>query len=439
MISEEELFQADELFNKLFPINRSITGNGVRETLKILDEIVPIKICEIASGTDVFDWKIPDEWNINSGWIKNSKGEKIVDFQNNNLHILNYSEPVCKKVNFEELLKHTHTLPSKPDLIPYRTSYYEKKWGFCMSYNTLLSLNKDDIYEVFIDSNLDKKGSLTYGEIDIKGKGEKEYLISTYTCHPSMANDNLSGIILTILLVKHLNKCKLNNNYKIIFAPETIGAIAFLSKNKKLIKGIEGGFIVTTVAGKGKFGFKETFLGDSDIDKSILLALGNMEFIKYPFIPDGSDERQYSSPGFRIPVASITKDKYYEYDEYHTSGDNLNFISSECLLETLQLYKKAINNLERNILFTRTNPYCEYQLGKYGLYPKIGGEINQPLAIKNQKAMSSNQKINCLGWLSFLCDGTNSLMDISLKSKIDMDLLYAVASEMEKFKLLKKI
>lgn len=439
MIFKEDLSEIDELFKKLFPINRSITGNGVRDTLKILNDIIPIKINEIASGTNVFDWKIPDEWNIKDGWIKNSKGEKIVNFRTNNLHILNYSEPVLKKITFEELFAHVYTLPSKPDLIPYRTSYYEKKWGFCMSHNTLLSLNKDDTYEVFIDSTFDENGSLTYGEIDIKGKGEKEYLISTYTCHPSMANDNLSGIILTIFLAKYLNQLELNNNYKIIFAPETIGAITFLSQNKNLNKKIDGGFIVTTVAGKGKFGFKETFLGDSDIDKSILLALDNTKFIKYPFIPDGSDERQYSSPGFRIPVASITKDKYYEYNEYHTSADDLNFISSECLLESLQLYKKAINNLERNILFTRTNPYCEYQLGKYGLYPKTGGEINQLSSIQNQKTISSNLKISCLGWLSFLCDGTNSLMDISLKSKIDMDSLYIIAKEMEENKLLKKL
>ena len=440
MISfEKDLALVEELFETLFPINRSITGNGVRETLKILNDVVPIKINEVKCGTNVFDWKIPDEWNIKDGWIKNSKGEKIIDFKTNNLHILNYSQPVRKKVNFKELSSNLFTFPSKPDLIPYRTSYYEKKWGFCMSHNNFLSLNKDDIYEVFIDSNFNKNGSLTYGEIDIKGEGEKEYLISTYTCHPSMANDNLSGIILTILLAKHLNQCNLKNNYKIIFAPETIGAIAFLSRNIDLNKNVTGGFIITTVAGKGEFGYKKTFLGDSDIDKSVLLAFGDKKYIKYPFAPNGSDERQYSSPGFRIPVGSITKDKYYEYDEYHTSGDNLDFISSKCLLESLHLYKRAIDNLERNIYYKRANPYCEYQLGKYDLYPKLGGGIYQPLANKNKKVISSDKKINCLEWLSFLCDGKNSLMDISITAKIDIELLHEVAKEMESFNLLKRI
>ena len=435
---EENLKIVENLFENLFPINRSITGHGVRETLEILNKIVPIKINEIACGTKVFDWEIPSEWNIKNGWIKNSDGEKIIDFKINNLHILNYSEPVSKKVDYNELIKHIYTLPSKPDLIPYRTSYYERKWGFCMSHNTLLSLNKKDDYEVFIDSNFNENGSLTYGEIDIKGKGNNEYLISTYTCHPSMANDNLSGIILTILLAKYLNQCDLRNNYKIIFVPETIGAITFLSQNKKFSKNIKGGFVVTTVAGKGDFGYKETFLRDSEIDKSVLLAFGDKKLIRYPFEPSGSDERQYSSPGFRIPIGSITKDKYYEYEEYHTSGDDLDFISSKCLLESLNFYKKAINNLERDIYYKRLNPYCEYQLGKYGLYPKTGGSIYQEAEKKDKNKIKSDKKVKCLEWLSFFCDGENSLMDISIMSKIDIESIHDAAREMENLGLLEE-
>ena len=438
-LDEQYLEISDYLLKKLFPINRSITGDGVRETLKIINEFVPIEVKEVPSGTEVFDWKIPSEWNIKDGWIKNSNGEKLVDFKKNNLHVMGYSEPVSKKLTYDELKKHVYSLPNYPDLIPYRTSYYQKKWGFCVSHNTFLKLSKNDEYEVFIDSKFNENGSLSYGEIDINGNGNNQYLISTYICHPSLANDNLSGVVLTTLLSNYLSKSDLRNNYKIIFIPETIGAITFLSQNLDFSKRVKGGFVITTVAGKGDFGYKETFLGNSEIDQSVLLAFENKKLIRYPFEPNGSDERQFSSPGFRIPMGSITKDKYYEYKEYHTSGDNLDFISSKNLLETLGFYIETIKNLERNIIYQRSNPYCEYQLGKYNLYPKTGGSLFQPSGKIDKKTIESENKIKCLEWLSFLCDGENSLMEISNKSKLDFNQIYSVALEMEKKKLLKKI
>ena len=433
----QEINQINYLFEKLFPINRSLTGDGNRKTLEIINSIIPLKINEIKSGTKVFDWIIPEEWNIRSGWIKDSKG-KIVDFEDNNLHVLGYSMPIDKKVTYNELIKNIYTLQNRPKSIPYRTSYYEKKWGFCMTNEQFLQLNPNETYHVFIDSEFKTNGSLTYGETYLKGKSEKEYLISTYICHPSLANDNLSGIVLTTLLADHLSRINLKHNYRIIFIPETIGAIAYLSRNMNELGNVKGGYVITTVAGKGKIGYKESFIKNSEIDNSIILALQGEDFIKYNFAPDGSDERQFSSPGFRIPMASVTKDKYYEYEQYHNSDDNLDFISAEGLMKTLNFYKEAIEILELNETYYRKNPYCEFQLGKYGLYPNTGGAINQKVN-SDELENYSNQFIDALGWLSFKCDGNNSLIDIAIESKINIGILSETANKMKKKGLLFEI
>jgi len=440
----------DGLLSKLFPINRSITGEGVRETYSIIKKILPINTYEIESGTKCFDWVIPKEWNIKEAWIKDINGNVIINFDINNLHVLNYSAPVNKFVSYKELSKHIYTLPSEPDAIPYRTSYYEEKWGFCMEYNRFSALNKEEEYHVFIDSSLDSNGSLSYADFLLKGNSSKEYIISTYSCHPSLANDNLSGLVLSILLAKILQENGVYHNYRFIIVPETIGAIAYLHENKDIMKNVKGGYVISTVAGKGRMGYKESFLADSDIDRSARLALKNKDYIKYKFVPDGSDERQYSSPGFRIPIGTITKDKYYSYKEYHTSKDNLDFISAENLYQTLEVYLDTIQNLEYNRKYKRTSDYCEYQLGKYGLYPNTGGALQQLAELGGQHYnrfsysiseinVTSGEKISALEWLSFYCDGNNCLLDISEKSEIEVKVLYLVAMEMEKVGLLKEI
>ena len=291
-----------DLMIKLYPICRSITGNGVRETLKIIKKLIPIEIKEIPSGTKVFDWTVPKEWNIKDAYIKNSKGEKIVDFKNSNLHVLNYSLPINKKLRLNELKEHLFTLPEYPDWIPYLTSYYDENWGFCLSHNQYEKL-EDDIYEVFIDSTL-KDGFLTYGELYLEGKNKEEILLTCYICHPSLCNDNLSGIVLLTFLAKHILTLKkdtaLTNSYRFLFIPETIGSIAWLCLNEKKISNIKCGLVVTCVGDSGKFTYKKSRIGNALIDKVVEKVLIDSEEAHeiIEFFPTGSDERQFCSPGF---------------------------------------------------------------------------------------------------------------------------------------------
>lgn len=446
-ILEEEI---TSLFKKLFPICRSITGNGVRKTLQELKNICNFDIKEIPSGTQCYDWEIPEEWNINEAYIKDSKGNTIIDFKKNNLHVVNYSISVNNTINYKELCQHIHTLPDMPDAIPYRTTYYNKNWGFCMTDNQFKKLNKNDTYHVYIDSSL-HNGSLTYGEYIKKGTSGKEYLFSTYCCHPSLANDNLSGPILWSLLLRELQKIKTNHTYRFVIIPETIGAIAYLHKNEAEMQNIDGGYILTTVAGPDKFGYKETFMQNDYIDiitKHTFKEL-KINHINYPFDISGSDETSYSAPFFRIPMGTITKSKYYEYDYYHTSKDNLDFISSKSLIESMKLYFLNLQKLEYNSIYQSLMPYCEPRLGKRGLYPQIGGHVKQsaanietnhekrPYQIDGKEIIFGNE-LDAILWLAFYSDGKHSLLDIATITNIPFKQLYLVAEKMVKKQLLKK-
>lgn len=423
-IMQDYAKQIDDYLHRLFPITRSITGGGNRETLRILQEVVPLEIKEYPSGQHVYDWVIPKEWNIKDAWIKNSKGEKIVDFKKNNLHLVSYSVPVHKKLMFSELKKHLHYREELPEAIPYRTTYYEETWGFCVSYNDLsASFNEKEEYEVYIDSSL-ANGSLSIGELLIQGKSSKEYLISTYICHPSMANDNLSGVVMTAFLAKELLKKKLNFSYRIIFVPETIGAIAYCANNEKAMKKIDCGFVATTVGGPGQLGYKQSFDKDHFIDRIIEQTFeeNNKDYITYPFDIHGSDERQYSSPGFRINMATICKDRYYEYDYYHTSLDDLNFVKGATINYSLMLYLETISKLDKNITYKTQYP-CEAMLSKYGLYPKAGGSL-----------LPGDPKINNLEtilWFLFYCDGKTDMFKISEKLNTDIECLYSISHKLE--------
>ena len=366
--------ETDLILKNLFPICRSITGKGLRKTLNKLKKITDFDILEIPSNEKHYDWEVPDEWNINDAYIEDSKGQKVISFQDSNLHVMSYSTAVNSELNFNQLEPHLYTLPSLPDAIPYKTSYYNKSWGFCLTHNQLKNLDKNDTYRVFIDSSF-SKGSLSMGEKKILGncKNAKNYLFTTYPCHPSLGNDNLSGIVLWALLLREMKKVKLRNNYRFVIHPETIGAVTYLSMNESEMLNIEGGFVITTVAGPGQIGFKKTFKHDSIIDivTELTLKEKNIDYKKYFFDADaGSDERQYSSQFFNIPMATISKDQYFEYDYYHTSLDNLDFISGKFLVETLDLYIDVINKLERNFNYRSQNPKCEPMLGKRNLYPK---------------------------------------------------------------------
>lgn len=415
--------EIDALLHKLYPITRSITGEGNRETLKILQEYIPLKIKEYPTGQEVYDWTIPKEWNIKDAWIKNSKGEKIVDFKNSNLHIVSYSIPVSQKMKWSDLKKHLHYLQDLPEAIPYRTSYYNENWGFCVSYNQYKDFfSEDEEYEVYIDSEF-SDGSLSLGEILLNGKSSKEILISCYICHPSMANDSLSGVVLTAFLTKELMKLDLNYTYRIIFVPETIGAIAYCANNELHMKNIKEGLVITTCGGPGEIGYKQSWDKNDPINNMVedVFKEHNKRYITYPFDIHGSDERQYSSQAFRINCVTISKNKYYEYDYYHTSLDNLDFVKGKYINESLNLYYALISKIEKNLKFKNLMSTCEVMLSKHDLYPKTGGTINQ---------LTSNSKKNELDIileLLFYCDGEISLYDLSKKMDVDLDILYEIA------------
>jgi aminopeptidase-like protein len=399
----EEMF---ELIRRLYPICRSITGNGVRQTLKILQEYIPLTMHEIPSHTPVFDWTVPEEWNIRDAYIKNSKGEKIVDFYNCNLHVLNYSVPVNKKVSLDELKAHAFTLPEKPDWIPYRTSYYKENWGFCLSYNQLSAL-LDDEYEVFIDSSLED-GHLTYGEYFFQGERDDEILISTHVCHPSLANDNLS--------------------YRFLFMPGTIGSITWLSLNEARVSRIKHGLVLACVGDAGRITYKRSRQGNAEIDRAVIQVLkasGDDHAIA-DFSPYGYDERQFCSPGFNLPVGCFMRTPHGKFPEYHTSADNLDFVQPKHLADSFAKCLAVIEIVETNAAYLNLNPKCEPQLGKRGLYGFIGGQTEGKL---HELAML---------WVLNLSDGNCTLLDIAERSGLAFDLIRQAAANLHQHHLLKE-
>jgi aminopeptidase-like protein len=408
----------EQYFDRLWPLCRSITGNGNRETLKILSEIIPLDIKEIPCGTPCFDWTVPPEWNVRQAWIKDSRGEIIVNFADNNLHLLGYSEPFSGKLSFEELKKHLYTLPEQPDLIPYLTSYYQCRWGFCMRHSDFEKLNRDEVYEVFIDSSLNEQGSMTIAEAKIKGRTENEVLFSTYFCHPSLANNELSGPLVSAMIYKQLATIpNLKYTYRFVFIPETIGCICFLSQQgEHLKKYLKAGFVVTCIGDKGPFTYKKSRIGNALPDRIVELLLEQTEatYNIVDFFPSGSDERQYCSPGFNLPVGSLMRTMYTKYPEYHTSGDNKEFISFEAMEASVNKYLDVINMLEHNDYYINTMPYCEPQLGKRGLYPTLGSQ------------KTAQDFVSAMMWILNLSDGEHDLIDISRQSKIPFKALLPV-------------
>lgn len=394
------------LIDELFPICRSITGDGVRETLKIVQKHIPIKINEVSSGTQVYDWVIPKEWNIRDAFVKDSSGNKIIDFKKSNLHILQYSVPIHKKMSFDELKNHLYTLEEYPNYIPYKTSYYQENWGFCISHKQFQTLD-DDEYEVFIDSTLEN-GSLTYGELFFKGEIEDEILFSTYICHPSMCNDNLSGVSLLTFLAKTLIDKKTKYSYRFLFIPETIGAISWLSKNENDVHKIKYGVVATCVGDSGQLTYKKTKQDNTLLDKIVekILVDSRDPYEIVDFFPTGSDERQFSSPGFNIPVGSLVRTLYGKFPEYHTSADNIDFMNKKSLQDSFVKYHSIIYVLENNVIYKNQNPKCEPNLGKRKLYDLIGAN----------KKLSSNS--NAIFWLLNQSDGNTSLLEIATKSNI---------------------
>lgn len=417
-----------DLCDKMFPICRSITGDGVRETFKILKSVYAnMKIYEVPSGTSVFDWTVPKEWNIRTAAIENSNGDKIVDFKKNNLHVMGYSLPVDKIVSLEELKKIIYTQPDQPDVIPYVTSYYKERYGFCMSENQKKSLIEDD-YHIFIDSELEN-GSLTYGEIIIPGESEQEVFLSTYICHPSMANNELSGPSVAIHLAKWLNSLpKRRYTYRIIFIPETIGSITYLSRNIDIMKkNIIAGWNISCVGDDRIFSYVKSRYGNTLADRVTknVLQFYYPEYKTYSFLCRGSDERQYNAPGIDLPVCAICRSKYGEYPEYHTSKDDMSLISPNGLQGAYEVYQQCIETLEHNATY-QIQCLCEPQLGKRGLYPMLSRKGSYDVV----RAMTD--------FIAY-ADGTNDLINISDIIGVPVKRLIPIVTKLMDNQLLKKV
>lgn len=390
------------LCQRLWPINRSLTGDGVRETLAILKEVAPeLQIHEVPSGTEVFDWTIPNEWNVREAWIEGPDGHRVVDFAEHNLHLVGYSIPVDATLSLEELQEHLHSLPELPEAIPYVTSYYSPYWGFCLRHQDRLKL-KDGAYRVHIDATL-APGSLTYGELVIPGETDKEVFLSTYVCHPSMANNELSGPCVTAYLAKWLSGLpKRRYTYRIVFIPETIGSVIYISRNLEHLKRhVIAGFNVTCVGDDRCYSYLPSRAGNTLSDQVARHVLKHTEpdFKRYSYLNRGSDERQYCAPGVDLPIATIMRSKYDEYPEYHSSLDDLTLVTPDGLDGGFMVLRKAIEAIEYNCMPSMTM-LCEPQLSKRGLYPR--------LSTKNSKA-ETQVMMDMMAY----CDGTFSLLDIA--------------------------
>jgi aminopeptidase-like protein len=415
------------LIYELFPICRSITGDGLRQSLRILQGHIPLELHEVPSGTQVFDWTVPKEWNIRDAYVKNGRGEKVIDFQRSNLHIVNYSVPVHKTMPLNELRAHLHSIPEYPDLIPYKTSYYKDYWGFCISDRTVQGLEDGD-YEVLIDSSLEP-GFLTYGEYYLQGENEDEFLVSCHSCHPSLCNDNLSGMALATSLAKHLRfRSPLRYSYRFLFIPGTIGSITWLAHNEDKVHKIRHGLVVACVGDPGKSTYKRSRRGDAEIDQAVIHVLrhSNQEYQVDDFTPYGYDERQYCSPGFNLPVGSLTRTPHGRFPEYHTSGDNLQFVQPEYLADSFAKYVAVVDVLENNKRYLNTNPKCEPQLGKRGLYGSFGGKKD------------SNQYELAMLWILNFADGNHSLLDIADQSGLHFDIIKGASQALQHHNLLRE-
>jgi aminopeptidase-like protein len=394
-----------ELITALYPLCRSITGDGVRATLKQIKQYIPLTVNEVPSGTPVFDWVVPKEWNITDAYIKDPRGEKIADFRRCNLHVVSYSLPIKRRLSLAELKPHLFTLPAHPQWIPYRTSYYDENWGFCLSHEQFLQLREGE-YEVCVDASF-ANGHLTYGEYLLKGETSDEVLISCHVCHPSLCNDNLSGIAVATMLAKALERQRRRYSYRFLFIPGTIGSITWLWANEAHVNAIKHGFVLAGVGDAGPFTYKRSRQGTAEVDRAFahVLAHAGRDHEVVDFSPYGYDERQFCSPGFDLPVGCVMRTPFGRYPEYHTSADNLTFVRPEALADSLQTCLQVCSLLEQNHTYVNLNPKGEPQLGKRGLYRPIGG-TPPPDGVDGMVLL----------WVLNLADGKHSLLDIAERS-----------------------
>ncbi len=414
------------LIASLYPICRSITGDGLRETLARIGERIPLAISEVPTGTPVLDWTVPREWNIRDAYVKSAAGERVIDFGRHTLHVLNYSVPIHARMSLDALRPHLHTLPDQPELIPYRTSYYRDAWGFCLAHNDLLKLQAGE-YEVCIDSTL-QPGSLTYGECVLQGETDDEVLISCHACHPSLADDNLSGIAVAIELAQRLMAQPRHFTYRFLFIPGTIGAITWLARNEARAPQVKHGLVLTCVGDAGAFTYKRSRRGDAAIDRVVahVLAQSGHAHRIIDFFPYGYDERQYCSPGFDLPVGCFMRSQHGTFPEYHTSADNLDFVKPAALEQSLDMLCAVIDVIERDGIYINLSPRGEPQLGKRGLYEGLGAGADR------------RQYELALLWVLNQSDGRHSLLDIAERAAMPFSLVARATDALEKANLLKR-
>ena len=411
-----------ELATRLYPLNRSLTGEGVRETLRILSETLPLVTTEIPSGTEVYDWTVPPEWNLAGATIVDSGGRTIVDAADSTLHVVGYSVPVAETIRGAAVLEHVYSLPEHPDWIPARTAYYERTWGFCTTVAQRDSIDPLADYGVSIESTLDDAGSLTYAELFVPGSSEEEILLSTYVCHPSLANDNLSGIVVLAALGRALLGAQLRHGYRLLFAPSTIGALAWLSRNEQHLERIHAGLIVSCVGDRGSLTYKRSRRGDTAADCAAAHVVeGRRGGSVRPFVPWGGDERQFCSPGFDLPVGSLTRTPHGHYPEYHTSADDLSFIGADALADSLLALAEILDVLEGNRVLERVDPHGEPQLGRRGLYDAIGAGLPETVEESRQALL----------WVLNGSDGETSLLDLAKRASLPFPVLEDAAATLE--------
>ncbi len=425
LIDQEEIGREMHAFiRQMFPLCRSITGAGFRETLSMVNPYIPLEIHEIPTGTPVFDWTVPKEWNIRDAYVKDSKGERVIDFRKSNLHVVSYSVPVKTTLPLSDLKKHLFTLPENPDWIPYRTSYYQETWGFCLSHHALLKM-KDDLYEICIDSSLEP-GHLTYGEYYLPGEEEEEVLISCHACHPSLCNDNLSSVALVTFLAKHLSTRQRRYSYRFLFIPGTIGSITWLCLNEERVHRIKHGLVAACTGDSGKSTYKKSRRGNAEIDNVVahVLKHSGQEYEIIDFFPYGYDERQYCSPGFNLPIGCLMRTPHGRYPEYHTSADDLTLVCPTKLADSFKKYRAVIDTLENNRTYVNLYPKCEPQLGKRGLYRLMGGDRD-----------TGFDQMSLL-WVLNLSDGSHSLLDIADHSGYEFTMIRNAAEALREKGLL---
>jgi aminopeptidase-like protein len=416
---------AYQLMERLFPLCRSLTGTGVRATFDVLAEEIPLARTEIPSGSEIFDWIVPDEWNIRDAYIAGPDGRRVVDFRKSNLHVVSYSEPVRTRLSLEALREHLHTLPDQPDVVPYMTSYYSRTWGFCLSHRQLLSLDPGE-YEVVIDSTLEP-GRLTYAECLVEGGGDEEVLVSTYVCHPSLANDNLSGIAVATMLAKQLlERSSLRYSYRFLFAPGTIGPLSWLHRNRGRLDRVAHGLTLNCIGDAGDLSYKRSAREDAEVDRAMELVLrdSGLPHRILPWEPWGGDERQFCSPGFGLPVGVLTRTPHNEYLGYHTSADSLERIRPESLAGAVATCLELVDVLESNRRHTNLSPHGEPQLGRRGLYRSTGGAVATP---EDERALL---------WMLNQADGRATLLDVARRSGLRYPVLRRAAERLEKAGLL---